>query len=82
MNPLAVFKTKPDADVLALRGTRVPKFERSILFAASRDALRVLNEVHQVPADVAEKWLDTEEGKQLRNLLRKYVAHVSLVGAE
>jgi hypothetical protein len=85
MNPLAKIwpgKDKPDADVLPLRGSRVPKFERGIYFAAARDATRIIAEVHQAPSELVEAWHDTADGRELRNILRRFTAHVSAAGME
>ena len=85
MNALAKIwpgKDKPDADVLPLRGSRVPKFERGIYYAAQRDGLRILAEVHQVAPEVVEAWLDTADGKEMRNIMRRFTAHVSAAGME
>jgi hypothetical protein len=74
-----VFSKKPDADVLALRGSRIPSFERSVTHAASRDAVRILNEIHatQDPDNtlLAEFW-ETDQGKKLLESLDAYQLHI------
>lgn len=58
-----------------LAGAEVPTFEHSVVHAAARAALNPINEVNAFTSEMAEEWLNTKAGGQLRNLLRDYIQH-------
>ena len=80
MNILGVrqpaFSTKPEQIQNVVKsGTTLPVFEKSAVHAAARAALKPLNDVNAFTDEMAEEWLNSKAGGQLRNLLRDYVQH-------
>lgn len=76
MNPVArLFKTN---GTLQLSGTRIPKFEHSVLHAGARDAVRIINEVHAIEDEdgaLMTEFLATSEGAALLDSLDSYLLH-------
>lgn len=66
------------SEVLQLSGTRVPKFERSVIHAGARNAVKIINEVHAIEDEdglLMTEFLATSDGAALLDALDGYLLH-------
>ena len=67
--------SRPSAKVLALSGTQVVKYERSITHACARAAVREINEAHAIDDGGGELWAEfigTAPGKSMLDAIDAY----------
>ena len=73
---MSLFGNKVPADVLALSGTRVPKFERSVVHAGTKDGVKVINEVLAIEDPDGALWAEFSQTKAGQDILAGYQAWI------
>ena len=73
-----IFNLNPKG-TLKLSGSQVPKFERSVIHAAARDGVKIINEMHAVEdpdGALITEYFETSEGKKLLEGFDGYLLHI------